>query len=63
MRRDRVASVEKALAEALTALGYEVMNTVLCRKPLDEDMWATTKAALDTEFPGLAAAAPNIGDE
>jgi hypothetical protein len=49
-RRDRVAGVEKALAEAMKVAGYDVMNIVLCRKTLDEPMFADVRAAFALEF-------------
>lgn len=54
-RRDRVASVEKALADAMTAAGYDVMNTVHCHRALDKGMWANVRAAFAAEFPALGA--------
>ncbi len=54
-RRDIIAAQEKALAEAMAEAGYEVMNTVKCRKPLDEAMFADVRAAFAKEFPRLAA--------
>lgn len=52
-RRDRVAGVEKALAGVMGAAGYDVMNTVLCRKALDESMFADVRAAFALEFTRL----------
>lgn len=52
-RRDLVGALEKKLAENLAAAGYEVMNTVNCQKPLDEQMYSNVHAAFATEFPGL----------
>jgi hypothetical protein len=39
-RRDRVAGIEKALAEAMGVASYDVMNKVKCRKALDASMFA-----------------------
>jgi hypothetical protein len=39
-RRDKTAALEKALAEAMCAGGYDVLGTVNCRVPLDEEMFA-----------------------
>lgn len=55
-RRDVVAALEKALAEAMASAGYVVMNTVKCRKPLDEGMFEEVRAAFEAEFPGLVGA-------
>jgi len=54
-RRDVVAALEKALAEAMSAAGYEVMNTVKCRKPLDDAMFDRVRSAFAEEFPRLTA--------
>ena len=51
--RDIVAALEKALADALKAAGYDVMNVVRCRKPLDEELFARVRAAYATYFPAL----------
>ena len=60
-RRDRLAAMEKALAEALKAAGGQVMNRVVSRKPLDTARFAEVRAAFATAFPHLveqAGAAP-----
>jgi hypothetical protein len=51
--RDIVAALEKALAYALREAGYEVMNTVHCRKPLNPDVFANVRAAFSAHFPKL----------
>lgn len=51
--RDTVAGIEKALAEAMAAVGYDVMNIVRSRKPLDRLMFAEVLAAFAVEFPRL----------
>jgi hypothetical protein len=48
--RDLIAALEKKLTEDLAAAGYEVMNEVKCTKPLDEEMYATVRAAFRVEF-------------
>lgn len=53
-RRDRVATMEKALAETLTAVGCRVMNRVVSRKPLDGARFVAVRAAFATAFPHLA---------
>ena len=51
--RDLVAAFEKALADALSAAGYHVMNPVHCRMPLDNELFATVRAAFAQHFPRL----------
>lgn len=51
--RDIVAAMEKALADELKAAGYEVLNTVNCRKPLDEALFVSVRSAFATHFPAL----------
>lgn len=53
-RRDRVAAMEKALAETLTAAGCRVMNRVVSRKALDGARFAQVRAAFARAFPDLA---------
>ena len=55
-RRDRIAAAEKALAKAMFDAGYEVMNTVHCRKDLDEELWRELRTAFTEHFPRLANA-------
>lgn len=52
-RRDVMAGLEKALAEAMAAAGYEVMNTVKSRQPVDEAMFEGVRDAFGVEFPRL----------
>lgn len=52
-RRDIVAALEKQLAEALKAAGYDVLNTVHCRRPLDPQHWELVRSAFSNEFPLL----------
>lgn len=49
--RDVIAAMECRLAEDLADVGYEVMNRVTCRKPLDEEKYAEVRAALAAELP------------
>jgi hypothetical protein len=51
--RDVVAALEKALAEAMSAAGYEVINRVDCRMVLDDDLFAKVRAAFAPHFPQL----------
>ncbi len=53
VRRDLIGALEKKLAEDLDDAGYEVMNTVNCLKPLDEDMYKPVRAAFAAEFSKL----------
>lgn len=55
-RRDRVSALENALATAMTAAGYRVMNSVNCRSEVDAQMFATVRAAFTDRFPKLADA-------
>lgn len=52
-RRDVIGALEKALAEAMAAAGYHVMNPVHCRMPLDVELFATVRAAFAQHFPRL----------
>jgi hypothetical protein len=52
-RRDRIAAMEKALAETLTAAGCNVMNRVHSRKMLDAVRFAKVRAAFCQAFPSL----------
>lgn len=52
-RRDRVAAMEKALAETLTAAGCRVMNRVVSRKALDGPRFEQVRAAFAHAFPDL----------
>lgn len=51
--RDITAALEKALAAALSEAGYTVLNTVNCRKPLDDSLFADVRAAFAAELPKL----------
>ncbi len=52
-RRDVIAAMEKALAEAMSGAGYSVMNTVTCRKPFDRKRFDQVRRAFASEFPKL----------
>jgi hypothetical protein len=54
-RLERIAAMEKALAEAMCKAGYTVLNNVKCRKPLDEDLFANVLEAFGRKFPKLTA--------
>lgn len=51
--RDIIAALEKALAEAMCAAGYTIINTVKCRMPLDNLLFEEVRAAFVHEFPKL----------
>ncbi len=53
-RRDCIAAMEKALADAMLAAGYQVINPVNCRKPLDADQFASVHAAFSVIFEKLS---------
>jgi len=56
--RDIVAALEKALADAMSAAGYNCINPVHCRMPLDDNLFATVRKAFAQSFPRIARAAP-----
>ncbi len=49
-RRDSIAAMEKALADQMTAAGYNVINKVNCRKKLDESKFAPVRTAFANHF-------------
>jgi hypothetical protein len=51
--RDVIAALEKALAEAMTAAGYTVINIVGCRMPLKEKLFEDVRAAFAAHFPKI----------
>jgi hypothetical protein len=51
--RDIIAALEKALADAMGAAGYAVINTVSCRKPEQAERFGAVRAAFAADFPGL----------
>jgi hypothetical protein len=51
--RDKVGAIEKRLAEDLKAAGYDVLNEVKWKAPLDQEMYEPIRAAFAVEFPGL----------
>jgi len=54
--RNRIAALEKKLADSLRASGYEVLNTVNCRMELDAELWRIVREAFAPYFPELAMA-------
>lgn len=55
LRRDIVASMEKALADHLTKAGYKLLNEVRSLKPLDASLFEPVRATFANEFPLLDA--------
>ena len=53
--RDIVAALEKELRDSLFEAGYQVLNIVHCRKPLDEERWFDVHAAFVKYFPKMKA--------
>lgn len=51
--RDIVAGLEKRLADVLHASGYDVLNTVNCRKPVDEALWKSIELSFVEYFPKI----------
>jgi hypothetical protein len=51
--RDKVAAIEKQLAEDLKGAGYDVMNDVRCEVPLDPELYESVRAAFAAEFTAL----------
>ena len=51
--RDKVAALEKALADALMASGYDVLNTINSLKPLDRELFSQVIVIFSEHFPKL----------
>ncbi len=51
--RDKVGAIEKQLAEDLVAAGYDVMNEVHWKAPLDQELYEPVRAAFAAEFAAL----------
>lgn len=49
--RDMVAALEKALADAMCTAGYNVINPVHCRMPLDDEIFEDVRKAFASHFP------------
>jgi hypothetical protein len=49
-RLDGVAAMEKALADEMSTVGYNVINTVNCRKKLNVTMFSPVRAAFALHF-------------
>jgi hypothetical protein len=53
LSRDVVAALEKALADAMQAAEYVMLNEITCRKPLDPNLWKAVVAVFKEHFPRL----------
>jgi hypothetical protein len=53
LRSDRIAAIEKALADAMTEVGYTVINQVHCRTQLDDEAFGAVRIAFATHFAKL----------
>jgi len=51
--RDIVAAMEKQLADELRDAGYNVLNVVHCKKPLDVVLWEDVRSAFAEHFERL----------
>jgi len=61
--RDKVAAAEKALCDALTEAGYDVVNKIHCKRKLDDALWQEVLAAFAEHFPKLSRArSASIGE-
>lgn len=52
-RRDITGALEKALAVALKDSGYDVLNTVKCRRMPDQNRWDKVRNAFAVYFPKI----------
>jgi hypothetical protein len=52
--RDKVGALEKRLADDLKAAGYDVMNSVTWKPPLDAELYDLVRTAFEADFPALA---------
>ena len=53
--RDIVAAMEKQLADDLGAAGYNVLNKVHCKRPLDVVIWKDVRQAFAAQFKHLGS--------
>lgn len=51
--RNEVGAIEKQLADDLKAAGYDVMNEVRWKAPLDQELYEPVRAAFAAKFPAL----------
>jgi hypothetical protein len=59
--RDITAGLEKALADAMQAAGYDMLNEVKCRKTVDGESWGTVINVFREHFPMLQQHASSEG--
>ncbi|HSY74788.1 MAG TPA: hypothetical protein VK810_04900 [Dongiaceae bacterium] len=52
--RDIVAALEKALADSMSAAGYDVLNEVKCRISLNEKLWKQLRRQFAKTFQKLS---------
>ena len=52
-RRDKVAALERELAEVLIRGKYHVLNKVSSRHEVDAELWASVRKAFADHFPEL----------
>ena len=52
-RRDKIAAMEKQLAKDFEAAGYDILNTVASKLPLDEKAYRSVNHAFAKEFNNL----------
>jgi hypothetical protein len=50
---DTMSGLEKALADLMAEVGYEMLNTVPSHQPVDEELFIRVRAAFAAEFPKL----------
>jgi hypothetical protein len=51
--RDAIAAIEKQLAKSLIDSGYDVLNTVNCKKLADPVLWNKVRQAFAKHFPNI----------
>ena len=52
-RRDKIAALERELAQALKGAGYDVLNAVRSRHEVDADLWDKTLKAFAVHLPQM----------
>ena len=60
-RRDKVAALERELAETLARVGYDVLNKVRSKQQLDDSLWPKIHRAFADHFPMLKPPAASFG--
>ena len=54
-RRDKVAALERELADALAKVGYDVLNKVISNQQVDNNLWSTVHEAFEVHFPRMVS--------